>query len=1053
VKTKSALVAALLCTAGAVQSARMVINSYGIPTRIALQAGDRISFQDDGLAVNLTRGETSSRYYLGYINRVTFDTVGGTLGNLSILAAAGTVDSTIAMTDIQSLVLEPSTIDSSDPDGDGIGTFEEYMTMHTDPKKKDSDGDGFDDAKERGNFTASSPRIFNPLIADLPKLSVLMREMPHIFYVYSKGTETAKTRELTSTQKISRENTVTDGYEIKHGYELEIKNSLAFDAGIIPSIESKFEMTNHYTYEDTRTHSSEAKSGYEDERSEMNSLQETKSISISGARLTVPVTLRNNGDRAIALGNLIFGIYADCGSLGELHLGSITTSDASQIRLNAGDSLNLSLSKDYASLDEVDRLGMYANWISVRLDGSSVTEKDENGADHDFTAEMTNVRARCAQVGIDFSHETRPNGSLRKGVQAKVATLTKFNPFAKSASDYYGPVRLGEALATMGVSYTTDSTGQLTSVDGLANDKASKGEWVILCKKEIDGSLDHSGAIYAGTRANPDSIIIHAREAFALKYSRDTDGDSLPDVLEKEYGTFGLSTADFDGDGISDVREVFGWKRLGNDTTWYTNPANADSDRDGLPDATDPNPNFRVKKTSINLRKVSFLSAIGTTGITDTVSLNLTDTVAAGGDRNYTVTASAIGSRPKIVLALDNPASVLLARCNGLAVDSLTTGTATNTYELRLPRTLKFSDDTLVVVVRSDDGMVGKTYRILFDAPLQNRNALPVVGANPDRPWSSFKIDVDLDKARSLDERITGVMVFRSRTGGTLAPVSGKNYAERSTVGDWTLVRKYDIPALNGTQSLIDSGDGMVGGDTIFYRQVPYAITAGGTAYALQGRAVKDTLPYILIAVGQGEVAIPGIQGSLGGTYRNLLRFDRTDFNTGATWNTHMDYSQEYVGTGSTKEWYGWNPNLGGMDLKTYNAGTQTFMSVFAYAPKDSLALNIGIHMRASTNQNFWPNQDGDNWPKELLFKARAQDLVTGHASISEMGSGDMIANSDWFKSQFAGSTAQIPAEFSRAPLIGELRMLFYDGERNNSGFKARMTAFAYIKLSKTLAW
>ena len=76
--------------------------------------------------------------------------------------------------------------------------------------------------------------------------------------------------------------------------------------------------------------------------------------------------------------------------------------------------------------------------------------------------------------------------------------------------------------------------------------------------------------------------------------SNDTDSDSLPDGWEVQYNLDPLlndTMEDPDYDSLTNLEEYL----LG------TNPQNADTDNDGIPDNMDPNPNSFLIPTGISI--------------------------------------------------------------------------------------------------------------------------------------------------------------------------------------------------------------------------------------------------------------------------------------------------------------------------------------------------------------------------------------------------------------------------------------------------------------------
>jgi len=110
--------------------------------------------------------------------------------------------------------------------------------------------------------------------------------------------------------------------------------------------------------------------------------------------------------------------------------------------------------------------------------------------------------------------------------------------------------------------------------------------------------------------------------------NRDSDGDGIPDEIEKKYGTDPFKK-DTDGDGISDYEEIF---------KYGANPLNADMDNDGIPDGDEvfkyetdplkPNPNIKYALDK-GLEKYLFLvKPLDNDGVQDTNEKQFVELIA-----------------------------------------------------------------------------------------------------------------------------------------------------------------------------------------------------------------------------------------------------------------------------------------------------------------------------------------------------------------------------------------------------------------------------------------
>lgn len=103
--------------------------------------------------------------------------------------------------------METAEIDPTlDTDGDGISDYDEIFNFKTNPYAKDTDGDGFEDGEELFElFNPENPTVWNPNVADLPKLEVTMTMTPSI--TLNRTTSSNTTRTVTISEGESVQNT------------------------------------------------------------------------------------------------------------------------------------------------------------------------------------------------------------------------------------------------------------------------------------------------------------------------------------------------------------------------------------------------------------------------------------------------------------------------------------------------------------------------------------------------------------------------------------------------------------------------------------------------------------------------------------------------------------------------------------------------------------------------------------------------------------------------------------------------------------------------------
>ena len=87
--------------------------------------------------------------------------------------------------------VNPTEGDKTDFDGDTITDWDEIHKYNTNPMNKDTDGDGWSD-KEELNMYDEGTKAFDPRIADLPKIKVVITSEPKFGYIYEISSSESK---------------------------------------------------------------------------------------------------------------------------------------------------------------------------------------------------------------------------------------------------------------------------------------------------------------------------------------------------------------------------------------------------------------------------------------------------------------------------------------------------------------------------------------------------------------------------------------------------------------------------------------------------------------------------------------------------------------------------------------------------------------------------------------------------------------------------------------------------------------------------------------------
>ena len=149
--------------------------------------------------------------------------------NLNVTSTALKGAYSFNLSDVKSV--ETAEIDPTlDSDEDGIPDYDEIFKFKTNPYAKDTDGDGFDDSEELFElFNPENPTVWNPNVADLPKLEVTMTMTPSITLNRTTSSNTTKT--VTISEGESVKNTQSISFSETESAALMNAWNIGFSAG------------------------------------------------------------------------------------------------------------------------------------------------------------------------------------------------------------------------------------------------------------------------------------------------------------------------------------------------------------------------------------------------------------------------------------------------------------------------------------------------------------------------------------------------------------------------------------------------------------------------------------------------------------------------------------------------------------------------------------------------------------------------------------------------------------------------------------------------------
>ncbi|MGF1464718.1 MAG: LamG-like jellyroll fold domain-containing protein [Sandaracinaceae bacterium] len=468
-----------------------------------------------------------------------------------------------------------------DADRDGLSDAEEKR-LGTSPHLADTDGDGFDDYREVVELSfdpRQDPYRFNPLIADVPRLSFELTSVPTIWAVGSDQ-RTFGISEATSSARAyttSRTDSSTHAVEMTHTGSAGI--SLAGPSlGYSFSHSTTDETSVSFTAETTR-----------EMRREL-ALSQSSTSTLTGGRIAVTGDIRNEGHLAFTLTGLSLSVLQRDGQertafrpISALQPEGSTTfpvrtlgpNQAMEQVILGDDDLPVRLAQE-----------LLADPRGLVLQVSSYELVDADGIPYSHAT--TEIGTRTALVLIDYGVEEGADRFL-------VATNRD-----RRRGRFPG-VTLDEVFATLDLDVEL-GTSEVLRIGAHAADPARNASWAMNLVRAQDQEAE-PGAI--------GGVVLRAGDVAHFVFVEDADGDGLGRREEFLYRTDPEAT-DSDGDGFSDYEEVReGWavavygERVFPDPlrgedydgdglddqaerAAGTDPWSGDTDRDGVSDRIDP---------------------------------------------------------------------------------------------------------------------------------------------------------------------------------------------------------------------------------------------------------------------------------------------------------------------------------------------------------------------------------------------------------------------------------------------------------------------------------
>lgn len=505
----------------------------------------------------------------------------------------------------------------------------------TSPSLADTDGDGYTDFEELGSTVKS------PVIADLPQVKFEIVDKVavrlHVEYADSIGTESTYGTELSAST--TQTNGQTDIVSTTESWDVGGEFGWSGEGPVL-TVGGSYGTEQTTGTEITTETAQECASAL----SESQSQSRERSVTQSSGSISLGLRAINNGNIVYTLNDLNItvrqfkpreGAYQTLTSL-------VPPTGAESAVLAPGDSTSVIPLSDN-TLDAGLIKEFLANPSALLLEPTSYGLLNKDGTNFAFQTQET--LGRTALVVIDYG----------QGVVEKHRIATNIN---RNSDSSLAGITLGEAMNELGLDYETAVNNDGGPANGLRR-MARIGDFGESAFGSAAPSLNDPPyptgkgpgprtfrtfwvPMYA--RGNPalppinpvvsiDEFVLQARDEVRLVYMHDDDRDGLYDRQETALGSSDADTdndhdnlsdwyetrvgwtvtvqgqsppppyqvfpnpllADADGDGLNDAQE----QQLG------TDPNNADTDDDTIPDNLDPYPLTRAKILYVNAANVS----------------------------------------------------------------------------------------------------------------------------------------------------------------------------------------------------------------------------------------------------------------------------------------------------------------------------------------------------------------------------------------------------------------------------------------------------------------
>ena len=465
-------------------------------------------------------------------------------------------------------------------------TDEQIAQFGTSPVLSDTDGDGISDDREVNELGFDpdiNPYRFNPLLADVPRLGLVLRSPPSVRIFLTDAVAETKTFEVDRTYQTTVDviqsvtDTVTESISLAQDTAVDtvFSGGVAGDVTLTDSILKT--MSEAVEIDFTHEQSVENRKIV----TEIEAFEKDHVITESGGLIKFTVEIENRGDVAFQVVTLVLSVvmpdhshpgkFIPVANLVAETIPPFYDPYPPYVIPPGGKFPAVVFANTTLDLETAKKIMRDANSLIVSVAGLELLDAD--GVP--FAFRFQDINSRTAEVVIDYAGLRSPERYLvatnadpsSPGITAGHALKDILRiPVEAGPIDYGGQQKVG----LLG----------LRNDPSVRADKLKNAFWLVV---RVRGS----GANRQVSRFNMlvkdfdfEKIPLKAGDALFLVYMEDKDGDGIFSRQERLLGTSDL-LADTDGDGWTDWYEI---------NVSHTDPNNPDTDGDGVIDSKDSAP-------------------------------------------------------------------------------------------------------------------------------------------------------------------------------------------------------------------------------------------------------------------------------------------------------------------------------------------------------------------------------------------------------------------------------------------------------------------------------